>query len=354
MINSTDWTIGIDLGDKKSSVFAMNRSSGEIVASEFEMTEAALRDHFSDTPRGRVVFETGGQSRWVKRVLSSMGFEVVVADPRRLALITKNSRKNDRNDAMRLAELGSVDLMSSRLELLNPIEHRDDVLQADLAVLHSRDTLVSIRTRLINAIRGVVKSSGHRLRVCSTPCFHRMKDEIPSELAPALAPLFDQLALLTKQIRALDRTIEKIQQDRYPEVDVMLKIRGVGVLTAMAFRLVLADASRFKRSRDAAAYVGLCPKQHESGSISRQLGITKTGDRFLRRLLVHAAHYILGPFGEDCDLRRWGERLHSRGGKAAKKRAVVAVARKLAVVLHRLWADQSEYEPLRQNDKQAA
>jgi transposase len=245
-------------------------------------------------------------------------------------------------------------LASSRLELLNPVEHRDDLLQADLAVLHSRDTFVSMRTRLINTIRGVVKSSGHRLRSCSTPCFHRLKEEIPSELAPALGPLFDQLSLLTKQIRAFDRTIEKIQQERYPEVDVMLKIRGVGALTAMAFRLVLADAKRFKRSRDAAAYVGLCPKQHESGSLRKDLGITKTGDRFLRRLLVHSAHYILGPFGEDCDLRRWGERLHRRGGRAAKKRAVVAVARKLAVVLHRLWADQSEYEALRQDAKQAA
>jgi len=354
MSHLSDWTIGIDLGDKKSAVFAMNRRDGEVVESEFQMTEAALRSHFEDSPRGRVVFETGGHSRWVKRVLCSMGFEVVVADPRRLALITKNSRKNDRNDAMRLAELGSVDLVNSRLELLNPIEHRDDVLQADLAILHSRDLLVSMRTQLINAIRGVVKSFGSRLRSCSTPCFHRLKEEIPSELAPALDPLFDQLALLTKQIRAFDRTIEKVQKERYPEVDVMLKVRGVGALTAMAFRLVLANAKRFERSRDAAAFVGLCPRQHESGSLRKDLGITKAGDHFLRRLLVQCAHYILGPFGEDCDLRRWGEKLHHRGGKAAKKRAAVAVARKLAVLLHRLWADQTEYEPLRNSVKQAA
>lgn len=354
MSDLTDWTIGIDLGDKKSSVFTMNRRSGEVVESEFDMTEAALRSHFEAAPRCRVVFEAGGHSRWVKRVLCAMGFEALVVDPRRLALITKNSRKNDRNDAMRLAELGSVDLARSRLELLNPIEHRDDVLQADLAVLHSRSTLVSMRTQLINTIRGVVKSFGSRLRSCSTPCFHSLKGEIPSELAPALDPLFDQLALLTKQIRAFDRTIERIRQERYPEVEVMLKVRGVGALTAMAFRLVLADAKRFKRSRDAAAYVGLCPKQHESGSLRKDLGITKTGDRFLRRLLVHSAHYILGPFGEDCDLRRWGEKLHHRGGKAAKKRAVVAVARKLAVLLHRLWADQGEYEPLRSSAKQVA
>ena len=145
-----------------------------------------------------------------------------------------------------------------------------------------------------------------------------------------------------------------IQQERYPEIDNLLAIRGVGAMTVMAFRLVVADACRFKRSRDVGAYLGLTPRQHESGSIRKDLGITKTGDRYVRRLLVHAAQYILGPFGEDCDLRRWGEHLASRGGSSAKKRAVVAVARKLSVVMHRIWADQSEYEPLRNQEHATA
>lgn len=345
MRHLTDWTIGIDLGDKKSFVYAMNRSTGEIVEDEVTMTESSLQEFFEPLPRCLVVFEVGGHSRWVKRVMDAMGFEVLVADPRRIALITKNTRKNDRNDAMRLAELATADLASSRLELLNPVEHRSDDLQADLAILKSRDALVVMRTKMINMIRGVVKSCGQRLRSCSTPSFHRLKDEIPDRLTPALAPLFDQLALLTKQIRAYDRTIEKVQEERYPEVGSMMKIRGVGALTAMAFRLTLGDARRFKRSREAAGYLGLCPKQHQSGSLNKSLGITKCGDRFTRRLLVHSAHYILGHFGEDCDLRRFGERLTKRGGKAAKKRAAVAVARKLAVVMHRIWADQSDYKP---------
>ena len=345
MTHLTDWTIGIDLGDKKSFVYAMNRSTGEVVEDEVSMTESSLQEFLEPWPRCLVVFEVGGHSRWVKRVIQGMGFEVLVADPRRIALITKNTRKNDRNDAMRLAELATADLAASRLELLNPVEHRADDLQADLAILKSRDALVVMRTKLINMIRGVVKSCGHRLRSCSTPCFHRLKDDIPDVLSPALAPIFDQLALLTKQIRAYDRTIENVQEERYPEVGLMMKIRGVGALTAMAFRLTLGDAKRFKRSREAAGYLGLCPKQHQSGSLNKSLGITKCGDRFTRRLLVHSAHYILGHFGEDCDLRRFGERLTKRGGKAAKKRAAVAVARKLAVVMHRIWADQSDYKP---------
>lgn len=345
MTHLTDWTIGIDLGDKKSSVYALNRSTGEVVEDEVKMTESSLEEFFESWSPCLVVFEVGGHSRWVKRVIASLGFKVLVADPRRIALVTKNARKNDRNDAMRLAELATADLASSRLELLNPVEHRSDSLQADLAILKSRDVLVVMRTRLINMIRGVVKSCGHRLRSCSTPSFHRLKNDIPDELSLALGPLFDQLALLTKQIRAYDRTIEEVQERTYPEVGAMMKIRGVGALTAMAFRLTLGDAKRFKSSRDAAAFLGLCPKQHQSGSMNKSLGITKCGDRFTRRLLVHSAHYILGHFGEDCDLRRFGERLTKRGGKAAKKRAAVAVARKLAVVMHRIWANQSEYKP---------
>ena len=349
----SDWTVGIDLGDRVSVLFGLNRESGEVIESELEMAEAAVREHFASFERCRIVFEAGGHSRWMNRVLSEMGFEVIVADPRQLALITKSTRKNDRNDARRLAELGSAHVANS-LELLRPIAHRDDQMQADLTVLKARDRLVRMRTALINEIRGSVKSMGYRLRRCSTPYFHNLVDEIPDILSEALRPLFVQLKMLSEQIRAYDRKIVAIQQERYPEIDNLLAIRGVGAMTAMAFRLVVADACRFKRSRDVGAYLGLTPRQHESGSIRKDLGITKTGDRYVRRLLVHAAQYILGPFGEDCDLRRWGEHLASRGGSSAKKRAVVAVARKLAVVMHRIWADQSEYEPLRNQEHATA
>jgi len=341
---STDWTIGIDLGDKKSFVFALNRETSETRESEINTTESDLREFLSPWPRCRVVFEVGGQSRWVKRIVDEMGFDAVAVNPRQIALITKNTRKNDRNDAMRLAELASAELHSSRLRLLNPVEHRSDELQADLAILKARDSLVEMRTGLVNMVRGMVKTMGQRLRSSSTPSFHRLKEEIPCELSEALSPIFDQLEFLSKQIRGYNRTIERVQEERYPEVAEIMKIRGVGALTALAFRLTLADATRFKSSRDAAAYLGLCPKQHESGSMSKTLGITKTGDRFTRRLLVQSAHYILGNFGEDSDLRRFGQRLIRRGGQAAKKRAAVAVARKLAVVMHRIWADQSEYK----------
>jgi transposase len=127
----------------------------------------------------------------------------------------------------------------------------------------------------------------------------------------------------------------------------LTQVSGVGTLTAMAFVLTIEEPHRFRRSRDVGCYLGLRPKQQDSGERSPQLRITKAGDSYLRKILVSSAHYIIGPFGPDTDLRRWGLKLCERGGKNAKKRAVVAVARKLAVLLHRLWVTGEVYEPLR-------
>ena len=122
---------------------------------------------------------------------------------------------------------------------------------------------------------------------------------------------------------------------------------GIGPVTSLAYVLTLETPLRFARSRDVGPYLGLVPAG-DSGDSQPQLGISKAGDRMLRKLLVGSAHYILGPFGPDCDLRRFGMKLCERGGKNAKKRATVAVARKLAVLLHRLWISGEVYEPLRQ------
>ena len=137
-------------------------------------------------------------------------------------------------------------------------------------------------------------------------------------------------------------------ETEYPETAAIRTIYGVGPLTALAFVLVLNnDRDRFPRSRDVGCYIGLRPKQRESGERSPQLGITKAGDSLLRRLATQSAQYILGPFGKDSALRRWGLSLALRGGKNAKKRAITAVARKLVILMHRIWITQEVYEPLR-------
>jgi transposase len=160
-----------------------------------------------------------------------------------------------------------------------------------------------------------------------------------------------QITALTEEIRALDRTLERRTKDAYPETLRLRQIKGVGPLTSLCYVLVLEDPKRFKNPREAGSYVGLVPRLDETGESQPQLPITKAGNQLLRTYLVQSAQYILGPFGSDSDLRRWGLSLMTRGGKNAKKRAVIAVARKLAVLLHRLWETGAPYIPLRTEER---
>jgi len=237
--------------------------------------------------------------------------------------------------------------------LLSPIHHRSPQAQADLSVLRSRDALVRSRTLLINHVRGIVKSFGDRLPSCSANYFAKKAvSDIPEPLQPALIPILDTIASLTQQIRTYDRLIEDLCKSKYPETKLLRNVSGVGPLTSLAFVLTLEDPLRFPKSRNVGPAIGLVPKRDQSGDRDPQLRITKTGNTFLRRLLVSSAQYILGPFGPDCDLRRWGLKLTERGGKNAKKRAVVAVARKLAVLLHHLWKNSEVYDPFYHTHKE--
>ena len=342
--------VGIDVGDQHSSLCVLD-SAGEIIEeSRVRTTPDALRARVAAMPRSRIVLETGTHSAWISRLVTPIGHEVIVANARKLALITANDSKDDRTDAETLARLGRADPA-----LLAPIQHRRAATQADLAVLRSREALVRTRTALVQHVRGAVKAiGGGRLPGCSTAAFARVvAPAVPDTLRPALAPVLETIATLSTTIAAYDRTIEQMGARRYPATTQLRQVAGVGPLTALCYVLTLEDPARFRTSRIVGSYVGLRPRRDDSGTRTSQLGITKAGDGLLRRLLVSSAQYILGPFGPDSDLRRWGEALAARGGKNAKKRAVVAVARKLAVLLHRLWATGLVYEPLYETHRRA-
>ena len=333
---------GLDLGDKYSHLCVLDRKTGEVVEeSRLRTSPAGLRRRFAKVPTVRIALEAGTHSPWICRLLEELGHQVILANPRRLRLIFQNRKKNDRIDAQHLARLARLDPI-----LLSPIQPRGPQIQADLAVLRARDALVRARTRLINHLRGTVKSMGCRLPRCGAGAFSKKAaDSVPEEIRPAVVPLLETIGSLTRKIRRYDKQREELCRTRYPRTELLRQVRGVGVITALAFVLILEDPTRFRRSRTVGAYLGLVPARRESGDSSPQLRITKHGNVLLRKLLVGSAQYLLGPFGEDCDLRRYGARLAERGGKSAKKRAVVAVARKLAVLLHRLWSTAEEYEP---------
>lgn len=333
--------IGLDLADMKSDWAGLDEAGDVVRRERVRTTESELREVFGAIAATTIVVEVGTHSAWVSRVLSSLGHEVIVANARRVALIHRNKRKNNRIDAEFLARLGRADK-----ELLFPIQHRPAEAQADLAVLRSRDVLVRSRTKLINHVRGICKSFGVALPKCSADAFVvRSSARIPRELDTAMSIVLEQIAGLTAKIKMLERTVTAMIE-RHPAAKVVGQISGVGPLTALAYVLTIEDPRRIVRSRSAGAYFGLVPGTDDSGEKHEQRRITKEGDRFCRRLLVCAAQYILGPFGIDSDLRRHGEAIAARGGKNAKKRAVVAVARKLAVIMHRLWIRNDTYIPL--------
>src|SRR5215212_4005141 len=324
-------TVGIDLGDKYSYLCLLDTDSGEVIEEgRLRTTSEALRRRFSSEQQPlRVAIEAGTHSPWVSRVLEDCGHEVLVANPRKTRLIYTNQRKTDVIDAENLARLARVDP-----KLLYPLKHRGEECQAHLAIIRSREALVGCRTQLVNHVRGAVKSFGARLPKCPARSFHKkVLEHIPEALWPAVESLLETIGSLTERIRQYDRQLESICQEYYPEeTNLLRQVEGVGALTALTFVLTLEDPSRFAKSRTVGAYLGLVPARDQSGDRDPQRSISKEGDQMLRKLLVGSAHYILGPFGSDSDLRRHGEKIASRGGKNAKKRAIVAVARKLSVV----------------------
>jgi transposase len=340
---STKRTIGVDLGDQNSAYCVLDAEGDVLSEGTARTSKSGFEQQFQEMAKCRIALEIGTHFPWVSRLLQSYGHDVIVANARQVRLIYESDRKNDKVDARTLARLARIDKV-----LLHPIRHRSEKAQADLAMLRARDALVQVRTKLINCARGMVKSVGGRLPGALGDYFaKKVREHIPAAIRDALTPILDQIEQLSTQLRDYEKQIEQLAKTEYSSTELMRQIPGVGVITSMAFTLTIEDPHRFGKSRDVAAYLGLLPRQGDSGDSKPQLSITKAGDHMVRRLLVGCSQYILGHFGPDSDLRRWGLSLMVRGGKNAKKRAVVAVARKRAVLMHKLWVTGEVYEPLR-------
>lgn len=346
----TNLTAGLDVSDLRTELVVLDAEGEVIERDSMPTTRLALERRFCGVEPMRVVLEVGPHSPWISRQLRAWGHKVLVANARRVKLISAALDKGDQVDAEVLARLGRADP-----KLLRPLQHRSEQTHLDLAVMRSRDAMVRSRSLLISHVRGMCKSFGVTIPKCSAECFHkRARAHVPENLAPAVAPVLETIEGLTKQLRAYEKQVEQLSEQKYPETAALREVPGVGLLTGLAYVLVLEDPKRFRGAQSVGPYLGLVPKRRQSGDRDPQLHITKGGDPMLRTLLVQAAHYILGPFAPDSDLRRYGQRICARGGKNAKKRAVVAVARKLSALLYRLWTKQIKtYEPLHDATRRA-
>jgi len=340
---------GVDLGDRNSWYCILDETGHIQVEERVRTTAKALQEVFGGMPRSRIALEIGTHSPWISRLLSELGHEVIVANARKVRLIGESRKKDDRLDAQTLARLARIDP-----QLLSPVKHRSAQAQADLMTIRARAGLVRARTALANTARGLAKSFGERLRGCNVRNMNPEKTEgLSPELQQALQPLLVALEGLSEGIAEYNQRIEKLAEQSYPQVELLKQVKGVGTLIALTFLLTLEDPHRFLKSRDVGCFVGLQPGRRNSGQSQPQMHISKEGDPYLRTLLVQGAQHILGPFGPDCDLRRWGLKLAERGGKSGKKRAIIATARKLAVLLHHLWVSGEVYEPLRNGHRMA-
>ncbi len=344
----TETVIGIDLGDKRSHICVLDAAGACVETGTVVTTPGGFKERFRRIDACRIAIEAGGQSAWIDELLTELGHEVVVANPRRLRMIYENDSKSDEVDAEQLARVARLDP-----SLLHGIEHRKHSTRVDLGKARSRDMLIATRTTLINHVRGQMKSFGAKLGTRGAAYFHEWaRKQVPEELKVALEPILDLLGDVDKQIKVIDTELERLAAEVYPVTQVLRQVDRVGLHTALRFVLTVEDPFRIKKSRDVAAYFGLVSRRNQSGVRDPEMRITKAGDRDMRRLLVQCAQQMLSAKGKESDLRTWGLGLATRGAKAVKKKAVIATARKLAVLLHVLCRNLSGmagqvYEPLK-------
>lgn len=340
-VNVPALVIGLDLSDERSEFCMMDGRKKILRRGSIEMSHPALKEFFGSIEPARVVLETSGQSTWVAKVIRSCEHEVFVINPRQLELLTKSVKKTDRNDARLLAEVGRLDV-----ELLNPVHEKTDETLGIRVQLRARTQLVRMRTRLINLVRSSMKLFGVRPPKCSADDFHR-RVELPELIAPALEPIVRVLATLQTEIERYDKAVIRGCREQFPQTEIFREIHGVGPLVALSFVTAIEKPERFKSSRAVAAYLGLTPKKFQSGNSDPNLHISKQGDGVVRSLLVTAATHILRRSAPDTDLKRFGRRLAKSGTRRDKGRARIAVARKLAILMHRMWRTGEVYQPLR-------
>ena len=291
--------VGFDVSEKTIEVFAVCGTETSKGCCKIDNNQDAIKkflSEFKDPKRVCVVMETGTHSLWMSY---------------------RSDKKNDQLDAEKLARLAQADR-----KLLHPVKHMTLERQTDLTVLKARDLVVRQRTQLINTIRGLLRAAGHKLieEEYSTRTIKKCCSALPEYMRPAIMPLLQQICHLDLAIKEYDRLVRKLCK-KYPATKILQQITGVGELTSLAFVLIVGDPHRFDNAARLCAYLGVVPKQDQSGDTDKQLGITKKGNKLGRKLLIQAAHYILGPFGPDSELRSYGFRIQARGGKIAKKKS---------------------------------
>ena len=330
--------VGMDVSLKETSICVVD-GSGEVVFEGTVTSEpVAIAEVIRSKAAGalRIGLETGPTSTWLWHELRALGLPVICIDARHAkAALSMQINKSDRNDAVGLARI-------MQCGWYKEVQVKSVSCHEIRAVLNSRAQLVKIKRDLENQIRGLLKNLGLVIGKAGGNVFRRRAEELiggQGLLGEAVRPLLEVREKVSREIAALHQKLLDLARNDADSRRSMT-VPGIGPITALAFRSAIDDPSRFRRSRSVGAYIGLTPRRHASGEVDWSGRISKCGDRMLRTYLFEAAGVLLTRVAHWCKLKVWGHRLWKRIGF---KKAKIAVARKLAVILHRMWRDQTDF-----------
>lgn len=328
---------GIDCHLRSSTAEVVDDVTGEIARRVVPTTRDAITQWLSGQEQMRVVLEASTVSHWVAELVEELGDAVVVVDPNRTKAVAVcgGLKKTDKLDAQTLAWLSMKDA-------LVPSYRPDRWMRELRRVLTVRQRLVRSRGDLVRVVRTALAGQGVIVRQHTGMAFVDAVRDLDGKGidVQSLCGALRGIEVLTEQIKQVDTRVSTVGKEDVV-VRTLMTVDGVGPVTATAFRTVIADPRRFHSGRQVAAYLGLVPAVHNSGDPKKnRLGsITKHGNSMVRSLLVEAAHHLLGRCRHPSDLRAWGLGVMNRVGR---KKAVVALARKLCAVLWAMWLkDQS-------------
>jgi transposase len=330
--------VGLDVSLKQTSICVVDQAGSVVregvVDSDPELIAAFVR---SKAPGAlRIGLETGPTTTWLWTELKRLGLPVICIDARHAKAVLKMQiNKSDRNDAAGIARIMQTGWFK---------EVRVKTIDSHLikALLVSRALLVKIKRDLENQIRGLLKNLGLIIGRAKFNVFAVRAEELIEdrpELEAVIKPLLAARKAIEGQVADLDRKVLKLARHDV-QVRRLMTVPGVGPVTALCFKATIDDPTRFKRSRSVGAYVGLTTRRHASGEVDWSGRISKCGDAMLRMYLFEAAGVLLTRVPKWSALKAWGIRLAKRNGL---RKAKVAVARKLAVILHRMWIDETEF-----------
>jgi transposase len=329
---------GLDVSLEQTSVCVLDEAGAVVLERRVATEPEAIAAGLAALPAApaRLLLETGGLTPWLWHELSGRGLVVHCIDARRAkAQLALRPAKTDRNDARGLAEIARMGWYAN--VRVKSLDHH--ALRAKLA---ARAQLVAIARDLGNQLRGLLRVFGLRVGPSKGRAFEQRVQVLVAD-CPALQPVADGLLAARRAVRAeverLDRALLRVAR-RDATCQRLMTVPGVGAITALAYQSTIETPSRFRRAREVGAYVGLVPRRHQSGELDRSGRISKQGDALLRGYLYEAATVLLTRLQRACALRSWGRALAERIGI---KKARVAVARKLAVLLHHLWSHEEDF-----------